>query len=513
MNPGNGRKFQSTRASRNELRRLSSFFSVHPEGGKENGAPLDAGLTILLAVVMIIGLAVPGWAEEQQMSFGRFGAVHLYYESPRPSRVVLFVSGDGGWNLGVVDMARTLASLDALVVGVDIVHYLRELALVSEPCGYPAGDFEQLSQFVQKSLDLPAYITPVLVGYSSGATLIYAALVQAPATTFRGGLSLGFCPDLTLGKPLCRGSGLEWTTGPKPGSYVFQPSATLEVPWVVLQGTADQVCDPGSTESYAKRVRKAEIILLPKVGHGFAVQRNWMPQFRGAFSRIFQEEIPPAETPVENLSGLPLVEVPARGNAGDLLAVHLTGDGGWGVTDKGLSAELAGQGIPVVALNSLKYFWKRRTPESAAQDLSRILSRYIQVWGKARVILIGYSLGADVLAFIYNRLPAELQQKVVSVVLLGPSPTVEFEFHVGDWLGRSSGKSALPVLPEVEKITKAQIICFYGEEDKENICREISSRMGRVKVISLPTGHRFGSDFRPIADAILANVPRSATLP
>jgi type IV secretory pathway VirJ component len=465
-------------------------------------------LAALLGIALMTGSGCRVWAEEQQMSFGRFGTVHLYYESPRPSKVVLFVSGDGGWNLGVVDMARSLASLDALVVGIDIVHYLRELAQSSEPCGYPAGDFEQLSQFTQKALDFPDYVTPVLVGYSSGATLVYAALVQAPATTFRGGLSLGFCPDLTLGKPLCRGSGLEWTMGPKPGIYVFQPAATLEVPWVVLQGTADQVCDPGSTESYVRRVRKGDIILLPKVGHGFSVQRNWMPQFREGFSSIFRGEAPSPVIPAEGLSDLPLIEVPTKENSGDLLAVHLTGDGGWGVTDKGLSAELARQGIPVVALNSLKYFWKRRTPESASQDLARVLSRYILAWGKARVILIGYSLGADVLAFMYNRLPAELQQKVVSVVLLGPSPTVEFEFHVSDWLGKSSGKNALPVLPEVEKITKAQIICFYGQEDKDNICRDIDPRTVRLKVISLPTGHRFGSDFRPVADGILAEVPR-----
>jgi hypothetical protein len=32
---------------------------------------------------------------------------------------------------------------------------------------------------------------PVLVGYSSGATLAYAALVQAPANTFRSAVSLG----------------------------------------------------------------------------------------------------------------------------------------------------------------------------------------------------------------------------------------------------------------------------------------------------------------------------------
>ena len=43
-----------------------------------------------------------------------FGKVTVYRQSPRPSHVALFISGDGGWNLGVVDMARELMGMDAL---------------------------------------------------------------------------------------------------------------------------------------------------------------------------------------------------------------------------------------------------------------------------------------------------------------------------------------------------------------------------------------------------------------
>jgi len=98
--------------------------------------------------------------------------------------MVLFVSGDGGWNQGVVDMARTLASLDAVVAGIDITHYLRELRNSPEACFYPASDFELLSKLIQKRFDFPNYVPPILVGYSSGATLVYAVLVQAPPNIF-----------------------------------------------------------------------------------------------------------------------------------------------------------------------------------------------------------------------------------------------------------------------------------------------------------------------------------------
>src|SRR5512139_3549700 len=179
--------------------------------------------TILIPISALLCAVGTLSATEETASFEGFGTVHLYYTSPHPSRVALFVSGDGGWNLGVVDMARELVSLDALVVGININRFLKEMESSREACSYPAADFEDLSNFVQQRLGYPVYRTPILVGFSSGATLVYAALAQAPPNTFLGAISLGFCPDLSLSKPMCPGSGLEWTAGPKGKGYSFLP--------------------------------------------------------------------------------------------------------------------------------------------------------------------------------------------------------------------------------------------------------------------------------------------------
>lgn len=58
---------------------------------------------------------------------------------------------------------------------------------------------------------------------------------------------------------------------------------------------------------------------------------------------------------------------------------------------------MAARGIPVVGFDSLRYFWKKRTPEGLAADLDRVLRYYGRHWGKSKLILIGYSQGADVL--------------------------------------------------------------------------------------------------------------------
>jgi type IV secretory pathway VirJ component len=438
---------------------------------------------------------------EDTLRVAPFGKVTVYRQTPNPKHVVLFVSGDGGWNLGVVDMARTLAGLDALVAGVDIVHYLRQVDQSTQTCAYPAADFEMLSQTVQRRFGYAAYITPILVGYSSGATLVYATLVQAPSTTFAGGISLGFCPDLEVHKPFCKGDGLEARILPKGKGYWFLPASTLEVSWIALQGLVDQVCLPDSTVSYVKRVRNGELVLLPKVGHGYAVYANWMPQFKDAFRGLATGPSPDTTAvQVPDLPDLPLHLVNGAGSSTGVMALHLTGDGGWGVTDKGLGQGLAARGIPVVALNSLRYFWKARTPDETAQAVTQILRYYLSIWKKDRIILTGYSFGADVLPFVVDRLPEDLRAKVKMVAFVGLSKDATFHFQPANWLG-ASGPNSLPTAPELKKLEGLPMLCFYGAKDSGTICDELPA--GLIRPVELPGGHRVGTNCDTIVDGIL----------
>ncbi|HEY5998303.1 MAG TPA: AcvB/VirJ family lysyl-phosphatidylglycerol hydrolase [bacterium] len=459
--------------------------------------------------------AAPALAAEETVHYGRFGPVVLYSRAPVPSRVVLFISGDGGWNLGVVDMARELAGLDALVVGIDITRYLKNLAQGDGACSYPAADFEALSKFVQKRRGFPRYVPPVLVGYSSGATLVYAVLVQAPAGTFQGGVSLGFCPDLQLAKPLCRGAGgLAWKGPDSKHTYWFGPSAGLATPWIALQGTIDQVCEPAATEAYVRKVGRASIVLLPKVGHGFSVPRNWMPQFREAFARLVAAAEPaaspaplasaePKEMTRASVAGLPLVEVPSA-DPGDTLALMVSGDGGWAGLDRELAAVLARRGVPVVGLDTLQYFWSAKSPDAAAADAERILRHYLAAWRREKVLLIGYSFGADVLPFIASRLPGDLAARVRLVALLGPARSAQFEFHILEWVSDRGGKDDLPVLPEIGKLGALRVLCLDAQETRDSPCASLAPGQGRA--VTLKGGHHFGGDYAGIAEIILSEL-------
>lgn len=463
---------------------------------------------ILSTLVLLLASTMGARGTENEVAYGRFGTVNLYHRTATPGRVVLFVSGDGGWNQGVVDMAQQLATLDALVVGIDIRTYLRALSAAKEACLYPAADFEALSKFVQQKLAYPSYVTPLLVGYSSGATLVYAALVQAPPSTFLGAISMGFCPDLPLTKPLCRGSGLEWSPGPRGKGYNFLPARSLEVPWVALQGTIDRVCDSKATRDFVARVPGAELISLPGVGHGFSVPRNWLPQFRDAFTRLAGAAKPAGVPRPAAMEGLPLVEVPASGAPSDTLAVIVTGDGGWGVTDRGIAESLASHGVPAVGLNSLKYFWNPKSPETSARDLERILRHYLDRWNKQRIVLVGYSFGADTLPFMLNRLSTDLRSKVRVLALIGLGSSANFEFHLVDWLSNWAHKESLPVRPEVEKLKGVDICCFYGKTDEDALCKDLSPEL--VRSFEMEGGHRVGGGFETIVEIILGEIRKES---
>ncbi len=447
----------------------------------------------------------------ETLTYGRFGTVWLYRKTPHPAHVALFFSGDGGWNLGVVDMAQILSAQDTLVVGVSVPYYIQKLNASKEKCLYPASDLELLSKYVQKTLGFPDYEPPVLVGYSSGATLAYAALAQAPPTTFKGAISMGFCPDLPLAHPFCAGHGIASDPGPKGKGIVFRPTSTLEQPWVAFQGTIDQVCNKDDVVKYTAQVKNSRTVLLPDVGHGFSRANKWAPQFKEAYTGIVGGKSPaaaPAAAPVPkgtaSVAGLPLVEVPAKSQAGSqggkTLAVILSGDGGWASIDKDVAGALVAKGIPVVGWNSLQYFWKAKPPEVAAKDLERILRHYLAAWNKEEVLLIGYSFGADVLPFFTNRLPADLLGKVRLLALLGPGKVADFEFHVTDWLG--GGSKGQPVLPEVRKLAgHPPVLCLYGSKEDDSLCPLISAPFGKAQV--LPGAHHFGGDYDVLAALIL----------
>lgn len=215
---------------------------------------------------------------------GRVIPIAATYGSPQSGRIALFLSGDGGWNLGVVSMAKSVAQQGYFVAGIDFPKYLKERDGRAEGCISIADDLAATASTLTHESDLLSG-APLLIGYSSGATGVYGALVQSHPGIFAGGLSLGFAPDLKTQHPFCTGAGLQAKADPKLG-YIYASVPAMKTPWKALQGEIDQDVSASATHAFVSRISNAKIIMLPKVGHGFSVEKNWMPQFTAALRSL-----------------------------------------------------------------------------------------------------------------------------------------------------------------------------------------------------------------------------------
>jgi type IV secretory pathway VirJ component len=452
------------------------------------------------------------------LSHGRFKDLLVYRPSGPPTSFALLLSGDEGWNSVADTMARQLVQQGAIVTGIDWAKFKANLEADGDQCVFPDGDLENLSHFVQAYFHTPTYMSPMLVGNSSGAAMAYAMLAQAPRNTFAAALTLGFCPTLDLAKPLCKGSGLESIRSARGRGVDFLPVKNLGNPWVNLQGANDRVCPAGATRDFISQVRGAAMVMLPNVGHDFRSLPDRLPQYTAAYDKLAaQNPTTRVAPPPAELSDLPIVEIAAQPVAAqtggaqpggaqpdtartDFFAIIMSGDGGWAGLDQDVAAALRAKGIPVVGLDSLRYYWTPRTPEGLAADTDRMIRHYLAHFGKQRVLLIGYSQGADVLPFAVNRLPEPTRARVALVAVMGMSEHALFEFHLSSWISDSNSGPA--TLPEINRIGGVPVLCMYGADESDSLCPQLDPK--KFIIVKLKGGHHFDGDYANLARQILA---------
>jgi type IV secretory pathway VirJ component len=447
-------------------------------------------------------ILAPLAADAKRLNHGRFQNLQVYVPAGTSSSVVLFLSGDEGWNAATDAMAHALVQQGAMVVGIDWVAFKANLEGDGDACVFPDGDLENLSHFVQAYFHSPTYLSPILVGVSSSASFAYAVLAQAPRGTFAAALTLGFCPSLDLQKPLCK---LQ-RRGPD-----LLPAGSLGNPWLNLQGDADRACPVAVTRQFISQIRGAASVTLPKVGRDFASPSGWMPQFTAGYGQLAAQNPTRLAPPPAGLSDLPVVEIGAQPGAVptamaplDSFAIIMSGDGGWAGLDQEVAAALTAKGIPVVGLDSLRYYWTARTPDGVAADTDRMIRYYLGHFGKQRVLLIGYSQGADVLPFAVNRLPQATRARVALTAVMGMSEHALFEFHLSGWV--SDDNSGPATLPEINRITGMPVLCIYGADESDSLCPKLDPK--KFDVVKLKGGHHFDGDYAALARQILAAANR-----
>jgi len=197
----------------------------------------------------------------------------------------------------------------------------------------------------------------------------------------------------------------------------------------------------------------------------------------------------------------PVIELPAT-KPSDRFAVMLTGDGGWRRIDEKVTERLRLEGIPIVGFDVPKYFRTRRTAEESACALEQLIRTYKERWHKEKVILIGYSRGADVLPFMATRLSSDVRGSVQLIALLGLEPLIDFRFRPWWDLGRYfHHERQSRVLPEVQKLAGKNVLCVYGDAEKDTLCTQLDP--SQFKIVVESGSHHFGGHYDAVAEAIL----------
>lgn len=452
--------------------------------------PIKTILKHAAVAALIAGAAsLPSFAEDSaKFDTGMIPAPHILFPKEAPSGAVVLLSDAGGWTEREDAVARKLSSEKALVIGIDLKAYLAALARDDGDCVYTVSDIESLSQQVQRAAGSGAYRPPIVAGVGAGGAMALAITAQSPAATIGRTLAVDPEEGIALTKQLCTPAekirkgdrmvyGLTDGALPDPVTVIFSPSAS-----------------PAGREHVAALAAKHPDVEVQ------ASDEDVYAALSGTLAGYIQQE-----DDGNNPFGLPLTVLDARPTR-DTMAVIYSGDGGWRDIDKEVGNALQQQGVPVVGVDSLRYFWSERQPQATADDLARVITYYGKRWNVRNVVLIGYSFGADILPRTYNLLAPATRARIRQVTLMALSHRADYKISVLGWLGADGEGNAGDPVDDIKAIEPPLVQCIYGTDEEDDACPDLKS--SGIEVVPIEGGHHFDGDYAALTRRVLDALDR-----
>lgn len=202
-----------------------------------------------------------------------------------------------------------------------------------------------------------------------------------------------------------------------------------------------------------------------------------------------------------NVRDLPIVELRAAHSDNNTVAIVLSGDGGWADIDQKVGQRLQARGVDVIGLDMRDYLRNgHRTPAGIGFDVSRIARRYMALWHKHDLALIGYSRGSDLAPFAATNLASDIRPHLTLVAMLTLLERASFTYHISDLWRTTSGKGDIPILPQLESLGGVSMLCIYGSGEKESLCR--TAPAGLMTVIARTGRHHFDGNYIALGDIV-----------
>jgi type IV secretory pathway VirJ component len=243
------------------------------------------------SVVLLCQCTAVNEAPPQPLAHGRFEHLHIYRAQGEGQRLALLLSGDRGWSSMLGSIAQRLTLGGTLVAGIDSRALLASLSHDPASCVSPGADLAELSAYLRTRYQLPS-APAVLIGHSAGASLAFVALAQSSAGTFSGALTLSFCDELDLEKPLCRTQALHYRA--RAGGVRLLPAGPLPAPWIALHGLDDTECPAAEARAFAAATPGARFVGLPDLTHSYHHMNRWWGPFEAAYRELAAMPAAPA---------------------------------------------------------------------------------------------------------------------------------------------------------------------------------------------------------------------------
>jgi type IV secretory pathway VirJ component len=435
-----------------------------------------------LGLVLLAAAVFPPRIKIVERDGGPYGRILLAEPHGKATAYVQIYFEPKDWGGAGRDALRTLAERGAIAVGVNTEAYLARIAQGDPKCLNFLADAETLSKLIQRDRGGEMYHLPLLAGAGPGGTVALLGLSQAWPNTIAGAVTLDPAGELDTAASVCA----DVAPAARGKGFVYAPPRVLNGVWTLGETPAFPASDKVQYRKWTDAGIAARRVV---VGGGNA---------NDELVDLISRAITPAQKTLDNL---PIVELPSQ-RPSRLLAIVLSGDGGWRDLDKTIAERLHSEGVNVVGFDSLRYFWARKTPERTAEDVATIIEAYSRKWRADDVALIGYSFGADVLPFIYNDLPQNLRGKVKLISLLGLERAADWRIRVIGWLGAAPSRDALPTGPQISAIPGKLIQCFYGKDDEAASCATISNP--GAEIVETRGSHHFDGNYNALAAKILA---------
>lgn len=187
----------------------------------------------------------------------------------------------------------------------------------------------------------------------------------------------------------------------------------------------------------------------------------------------------------DSLNDLPLLLFENDTSKADYFVILFSGDGGWIDFIDIWAKAFQKKGISVIGFNTISHFVKEKTPDQIADDLQRVFKNFSHALKKKKVMIGGYSFGAEILPFAYNKIDSIYKSVITKLLLCAPS-TADFKVSYNYIYNQSSGTL---ILPDIMKIDSEKFM-FFCDNQKYSLCNVLPADK-KYNIIRIQSGHMF----------------------